>query len=58
MTHPITHQIRVHEREVHYKELGDIINDAMYCGFIVAGKAATISPCSWSPKENLYFLQK
>lgn len=58
MTHPITNQVRIHERQVHYKELGDLINDAMYTGFIVAGKAATVSPCPWSPKEYLYFLQK
>jgi len=58
MTHPKTMQLRLHEREVYYKELGDIITDAIYCGFIVSGKSQTTTPGAWSPREYIYFLQK
>lgn len=58
MTDRTTKQQRTQERTMYTKELGEIINDAIYCGFIVKGKSAFTSPVPLAKKEYLYFFQK
>jgi len=53
-----TGQQRTQERQMYMKDVGDIVNDAIYCGFIVQGKAAVVSPVPLSKREYLYFFQK
>jgi len=57
-TQPDTARMRLQERNVFYKEMGSVLNDAMYTGFIVHGKASVETPGAWSPREYIYFLQK
>ena len=58
MTNMATGQQRTHERQLYMKDVGDIVNDAIYCGFLVQGKAAVVSPVPLSKHEYLYFFQK
>jgi len=57
MTNLNTGQLRIHEKTLFMKEIGDIINDALYSGFIIKGK--TIYPSTMTTqKEYLYFFQR
>jgi hypothetical protein len=63
MTNMNTGQQRINETTLYVREIGDIINDALYSGFIVTGKT-TSKPSSYSSlsadssREYLYFFQK
>jgi hypothetical protein len=58
MTDMKSGQIRTHERQYYIKELGEIVNDAIYCGFIIQGKAFFKSSIPLTNREYLYFFQK
>jgi SAM-dependent methyltransferase len=59
MTDRQTGQMRTQERDMYMKEIGDIVNDAIYCGFIIHGKASIqTSTVPISQREYMYFFQK
>jgi SAM-dependent methyltransferase len=58
MTNMETGQQRINEKTLFVKEIGDIINDALYAGFIIVGKSSITGTMAIGNKEYLYFFQK